>query len=92
MTPVTTTRQSASKRGYNYKWVAARETFLRAHPLCAYCYKAGYVEAATVVDHIIPHKGNQHLFWDSQNNWQALCKKCHDKVKAKEEHDAGYRL
>lgn len=33
--------------------------------------------AATVVDHIIPHRGDQKLFWD-RSNWQALCKSCHD--------------
>jgi 5-methylcytosine-specific restriction protein A len=31
-----------------------------------------------VVDHIIPHRGDQYLFWD-QENWQALCKDCHDR-------------
>jgi hypothetical protein len=25
------------------------------------------------------------LFWD-EDNWQALCKKCHDSAKAREEH------
>ena len=34
--------------------------------------------SATVVDHITPHQGNQNLFWDT-NNWQALCKPCHDR-------------
>lgn len=32
---------------------------------------------ATVVDHIIPHTGNDKLFWD-KDNWQSLCKSCHD--------------
>ena len=31
----------------------------------------------TVVDHIVPHRGDQQLFWN-QSNWQALCKPCHD--------------
>ncbi|MFE0394738.1 HNH endonuclease [Paenibacillus lactis] len=47
------------------------------NPLCVQCYRDNRVSAATVVDHIIPHKGDQALFWDRQN-WQALCKKCHD--------------
>ena len=29
------------------------------------------------LDHIIPHRGDRRLFWD-RNNWQALCKSCHD--------------
>ena len=33
---------------------------------------------ATVVDHVIPHRGDRKLFWDEQN-WQPLCKECHDK-------------
>jgi 5-methylcytosine-specific restriction protein A len=37
-----------------------------------------------VVDHIIPHKGDKDLFWDS-NNWQPLCKTCHDEKTARED-------
>jgi 5-methylcytosine-specific restriction protein A len=37
----------------------------------------GKVVGATVVDHIIPHKGDMGLFWDKAN-WQSLCKPCHD--------------
>lgn len=33
---------------------------------------------ATVVDHIVHHRGDKTLFWD-ESNWQPLCKKCHDK-------------
>lgn len=33
---------------------------------------------ATVVDHIQPHRGDEELMWN-QNNWQALCKPCHDR-------------
>jgi 5-methylcytosine-specific restriction endonuclease McrA len=38
-----------------------------------------------VVDHIIPHRGDQRLFW-SQDNWQPLCHDDHDIVKQREEH------
>ena len=31
-----------------------------------------------LLDHIIPHRGDQKLFWD-EGNWQALCKACHDR-------------
>jgi 5-methylcytosine-specific restriction protein A len=37
-----------------------------------------------VVDHIIPHKGDQRLFWD-RSNWQPLCPDHHDIVKQREE-------
>jgi 5-methylcytosine-specific restriction protein A len=38
--------------------------------------KEGSVKAATDVDHVIPHRGNERLFWD-EGNWQALCHECH---------------
>ena len=50
----------------------------KQHPLCAFCQAEGKIVPATVVDHIIPHRGDQRLFWD-QTNWESLCKECHDK-------------
>ncbi|MHA6690584.1 hypothetical protein [Devosia sp. A449] len=38
-----------------------------------------------VVDHIVPHRGDQRLFWD-RANWQPLCHDDHDIVKQREEH------
>jgi len=73
-------RGSSSSRGYNYRWQKARDSYLRSHPLCVRCNEQGRIEAASVVDHIQPHKGDQSLFWD-QANWQALCKTCHDSYK-----------
>lgn len=70
-------RPTASQRGYGSRWQTARETYLDSHPLCKRCGDAGIVEEATVVDHIIPHKGNQALFWDVEGNWQPLCARCH---------------
>lgn len=35
---------------------------------------------ATVVDHKIPHRNDMELFWD-RDNWQGLCKCCHDSEK-----------
>lgn len=69
---------SSTARGYGYKWQQAREGFLRKHPLCVMCEANGLVRASTVVDHKQAHRGDQALFWD-RNNWQALCKPCHDK-------------
>ena len=78
-------RRTAAKRGYDRRWRNARGTFLRRHPLCAKCSEGGRLRKATVVDHVIPHKGDQRLFWDT-GNWQALCKRCHDSTKQIEEH------
>jgi len=41
----------------------------------------GRLNAATVVDHIVPHKGDAVLFW-KQSNWQALCRDCHNRKTA----------
>jgi 5-methylcytosine-specific restriction endonuclease McrA len=69
---------------YNHRWSKARLLFLQANPLCVMCQHDGYITAATVVDHITPHKGDLDLFWND-NNWQALCKTHHDSVKQAQE-------
>jgi len=75
-------RESAAARGYNKRWQSARRRYLQLHPLCVECERKGHVIPATVVDHIIPHRGDETLFWD-ESNWQALCKKCHDRKTGK---------
>lgn len=77
-------KRSSSERGYGYKWRKAREGFLRNNPLCEYCIADGKVEPATVVNHKVPHRGDQQLFWD-RDNWAAVCKQHHDSTIAKEE-------
>ena len=73
-------RKSAAKRGYDSRWQKARAGYLRSHPLCVMCEKQGKTRPATLVDHIVPHKGDSDLFWN-KGNWQALCKTCHDSHK-----------
>lgn len=75
---------TSSQRGYDYRWQKAREHYLRDHPLCVFCAKIGSTTAANVVDHIVAHRGDKDLFWN-QDNWQSLCKLCHDSVKKAEE-------
>lgn len=82
--------RSASSRGYSRAWQKASKAYLTSHPLCVNCVKEGKYTKATVVDHIVPHRGDQTLFWD-QNNWQALCKKCHDKKTWTEDKVPEYR-
>jgi 5-methylcytosine-specific restriction endonuclease McrA len=38
------------------------------------------ITAATVCDHITPHKGDLTKFWNA-GNLQSLCKPCHDGAK-----------
>jgi 5-methylcytosine-specific restriction protein A len=73
-------RKTAAQRGYGGRWQKARETYLRQHPLCVDHQRRGYIVPATVVDHVVPHRGDQRLFWD-KSNWQSLCKTCHDSHK-----------
>lgn len=53
------------------KWKNISKEFLKVNNTCCRCG-----DRATVVDHIIPHRGNEDLFWD-MNNYQPLCSKCH---------------
>ena len=76
-------RPSRSKRGYTRRWYRARAHFLAENPLCVECLKEDRTTAATVVDHIIPHKGDMRLFWD-RSKWQSLCKPHHDAKTARE--------
>ena len=76
-------RGSARARGYTYRWEQARILFLREHPLCAECLRNGRVAAATVVDHIVDHKGDHDRFWN-QDNWQSLCVECHNRKTMRE--------
>ena len=69
------TARSEYRYLYGRRWKAARLSFLKLQPLCVMCKPK--IEPATVVDHIQDHKGDKLMFWD-RNNWQPLCKKCHD--------------
>ncbi len=78
--PKIRSRESSTKRGYGYKWQQARKQYLLEHPVCVDHQQRGLIVIATVVDHKKPHRNDEALFWD-QNNWQSLCKQCHDSHK-----------
>ena len=65
-------RGSAAARGYGRRWQKARVSFLIRNPVC--CCGCGH--PATEVDHIVPHRGDEALFWDT-GNWQPMTKACH---------------
>jgi 5-methylcytosine-specific restriction protein A len=75
------TRQS---QGYTNEWLARARDFRKRYPLCAMHLRLGKVRPAECVDHIIPHRGDQGLFWD-EGNWQSLCNHCHNGEKRREE-------
>lgn len=72
-------RPSASKRGYDTKWQRESKAYLATHRTCVRCGSP-----STLVDHVIPHKGDQRLFW-SRSNWQAMCTPCHSRAKQTDE-------
>lgn len=69
-------RGSSSERGYGAKWREARAAFLKRHPTCKECD-----QPATTVDHIIPHRGDMGLFWDT-SNWAPMCERHHNRKTA----------
>lgn len=60
-----------------------RLTQLAKEPLCRMCKAATRTTAATVADHITPHRGDERLFWEGE--LQSLCKEHHDGAKQAED-------
>ena len=82
------TRGSAHGRGYSTRWRRRTLRFRRLYPLCGMrpngmapvmseCYELNRATAAEHVDHVVPHHGDEALFWDELGNWQSLCAACH---------------
>jgi 5-methylcytosine-specific restriction enzyme A len=85
--PSTSTPQrgTAAERGYDASWRALRLVVLAEEPLCRACEAEGRVEAATVVDHVVPLRaGGTH----QRANLQPLCAACHGVKTARE--DGGF--
>ena len=69
-------------------WRQTRAAQLRQHPLCRMHLELGQTVEASVVDHIVAHKGDVQRFVD-WSNLQSLCKACHDGHKQAQEHSPG---
>jgi 5-methylcytosine-specific restriction enzyme A len=81
-------RDQSWRRWYwTARWKRLAKQQLDAEPLCRFCAQAGRMTAATVCDHVVPHKGNVELFWGGER--QSLCKPCHDGVKQAMERGRG---
>jgi 5-methylcytosine-specific restriction protein A len=83
-------RDPAIKRLYNSaRWRRLRARKLAADPLCEceHCFSEGLTTAANVVDHHIPHRGDEGLFYD-WSNLRAMAKRCHDRKTARS--DGGF--
>jgi 5-methylcytosine-specific restriction protein A len=81
-------RGSHRARGYTRRWERRAGFFKARYPLCGQrpagqapvmsrCHDEGRVTVATLVDHVVPHRGDTTLFWDEHGNWQSLCAACH---------------
>ena len=73
--------EAALYRGWysTKRWKRRRREQLRAEPFCAFCLERGVYTAATVADHVEPHRGDPGLFWVGK--LQSLCKPHHDREK-----------
>ena len=80
-------RGTATERGYTSRWARVAAEYRRQHPYCVMCDKQGIVSPAECVDHVVPHQGNDKLFWD-ESNWQSLCWACHNNKTANERRRA----
>lgn len=66
------------------RWTHIRRTQLALEPLCRMCLESEIVTEATVCDHVIPHRGDEVLFWSGP--FQSLCGSCHSRHKQREEN------
>lgn len=79
-------RQGSTIRSlYDYRWRIYSQDRLRRYPLCAEHEREGRIVAATLTDHIEPHRGDYETFWDPGNH-QSLCDHCHNSKKQREEN------
>jgi 5-methylcytosine-specific restriction protein A len=81
-------RGSRQARGYGNRWARRAALFRVRYPLCGMrpgdqapvmskCFDEHRVTLGEQVDHVVPHRGNDALFWDELGNWQTLCRACH---------------
>jgi 5-methylcytosine-specific restriction protein A len=72
------------KRWYGLeRWRQRARGQLMLEPLCRICEIKGKVTAASIADHITPHRGDPRLFWEGK--LQSLCPACHSGLKRQTE-------
>ena len=80
-------RPSEARPLYRYaRWLHLRKAQLSAEPTCRFCALVGIETAATVCDHVYPHRGNVEAFWSGP--FQSLCTECHNRDKQRMERSA----
>lgn len=73
-------RGNFRQRGYTPSWDKLAKLYRVNHPLCLGCEAVGRVEPTTLVDHVVPHRGDPMLMWD-EGNLQPSCTPHHAVVK-----------
>ena len=79
-------RKAAARLG---QWLALRRQQLTKQPFCAECLRAGKYVLASEVDHVVPHRNDEQLFYDHLN-LQSLCHPCHSQKTAREDGGFGH--
>jgi 5-methylcytosine-specific restriction protein A len=65
------------------RWKRIARQQMRREPLCRMCREEGRTTAATVADHIVPHRGDPFKFWSGK--LQSLCYSHHNASKKRAE-------
>ena len=71
-------RESASERGYDWKWYNYRKKFLEANPKCYCCG-----QKAKVVDHYVAWKVDKEKYFWNERNYIPLCEYHHNYITGK---------
>lgn len=81
-------RGTRQQRGYGAAWQRTRGRVLREAPWCSKCAEGDIVTPATEVDHITPKVDGGT---DDRSNLAGLCRSCHSRKTATEDHGFGRR-
>lgn len=81
-------REPETNKRYGRAWKRIRDRFIKAHPLCEECKKAGRLMPAEEVHHVIPiSQGGTN----DERNLMALCKACHSRITLEANKSSGDR-
>jgi 5-methylcytosine-specific restriction protein A len=77
--PFENAQRSNNNLYHTAQWKNLRKKVLKDNNYCVYCGSRENL----VIDHIIPPRGNEDLFF-SENNLQVVCHRCHSLKTAQE--------
>lgn len=81
-------REEKQSLYHSVAWRQLRwEVLTRDRFTCRRCNTLFVDTSRLVADHIVPHRGDEKLFWD-KSNLQTLCDTCHNRAKQAEERAA----